>query len=106
MTLTANRWRRLDQLFNAAIDLPYGEREIFVARETADDADLRRCARLNLRDYMRTSPWLPNLGLAPVTAAVSMVAAATSLLGESQSSAASGVESGRGRIPGVRCDQR
>jgi tetratricopeptide (TPR) repeat protein len=42
MPLTADRWRRLDELFNAAIDLPYGEREIFVARETTDDPDLRR----------------------------------------------------------------
>jgi serine/threonine protein kinase len=42
MALTPDRWHRLDELFNAAIDLPYGEREALVARETATDPDLGR----------------------------------------------------------------
>ena len=42
MSLTPDRWHRLDELFNAAIDLPYVERDALVARETARDPDLGR----------------------------------------------------------------
>jgi tetratricopeptide (TPR) repeat protein len=40
--LTAERWQRLETLFVAAIELPLAEREPFLARETAGDADLHR----------------------------------------------------------------
>src|SRR5436190_5848749 len=42
MSLTPDRWHRLDELFNAAIDLPDVEREAFVARQIAVDPDLGR----------------------------------------------------------------
>ena len=38
--LTGDRWRRLEALFLAAVDLPPTEREGFVARETGGDPAL------------------------------------------------------------------
>ena len=43
--LTPESWRRLDALFNGAVDLPPLEQEAFVARETADDQVLARQLR-------------------------------------------------------------
>ena len=40
--LNLERWRRLDELFNAAVDLPGDEQSAFVARETLHDAELGR----------------------------------------------------------------
>ncbi len=42
MSLTEERWRRLEQLFEIAIELRGEEREAFIARETADDPELAR----------------------------------------------------------------
>src|SRR6185295_7342878 len=42
MPLTPDRWQRLDELFNFALDLPQIEREAFVADQTAGDPDLGR----------------------------------------------------------------
>ena len=41
LDLTPDRWSRLEALFTTAVELPAVERERFVARETADDAELR-----------------------------------------------------------------
>lgn len=35
------RWQRLQELFSTAVELPEGERQAFVERETADDLELR-----------------------------------------------------------------
>jgi hypothetical protein len=40
--LTDDRWRRLESLFLAAVDLPPAERHSFVARETGGDPVLGR----------------------------------------------------------------
>lgn len=36
------RWTLLQELFSRAVELPASEREAFIVRETADDADLRK----------------------------------------------------------------
>ena len=47
--LTEERWRRLEALFHAALELSAAEREVFIARETASDDDLQRELRAMLR---------------------------------------------------------
>jgi eukaryotic-like serine/threonine-protein kinase len=42
MTLTPERWERIDELFAAALDLPPGERRALLARECAGDPDMLR----------------------------------------------------------------
>jgi serine/threonine-protein kinase len=39
--MDSQRWRRIEEVFSAAVDLPSGDREAFVVRACADDALLR-----------------------------------------------------------------
>lgn len=36
------KWERLQDLFSRAVDLSTAERDAFIARETADDPELRK----------------------------------------------------------------
>jgi len=53
--LTEERWRRLEALFHAALDLTGPERELFIERETGTDADLQRELRAMLQHANRAA---------------------------------------------------
>ncbi len=40
MNLSAERWRHIEALFHAAVELPAEEREAFIQREAAGDAEI------------------------------------------------------------------
>jgi hypothetical protein len=40
--ITDERWERVQELFSRAIELPEGERDAFIQRETGSDAELRK----------------------------------------------------------------
>lgn len=52
--MTTNRWARLEQLFNRAVELRGDERERFLQRECADDPELKRRVIAMLTSEERT----------------------------------------------------
>lgn len=67
MTTPDDRWTRLSALFDAALDVPEGERAAWVARACPDDAELGSQLAAMVAAHARTGPLDRNL--APLAAA-------------------------------------
>lgn len=64
-----DRWKEVDQIFDAALDVPAGERDEFVARACAGDAELSRMVRELLELTGKPADHLSAPGAALVRAA-------------------------------------
>ena len=65
MSQSEDRWQRADELFQAALDLPAGERAAFLDRECGSDGELRELVDRLLRLSETDDEWLSPAGALP-----------------------------------------
>lgn len=67
-----NRWKQIDELVDAALDIPEAEREAFIAAKTLGDNDLRRAVNELLAAQSKTNEFLDQSAMKVVARAIAI----------------------------------